>query len=41
MTDDLILDALYCYRSVWKHWEKEYRVLDAALDAAQDGGGAE
>lgn len=41
VTDDLILDALYCYRSVWKHWENEYRVLDAELDAAQDGGGAE
>lgn len=39
--DDLILDALYCYRSVWKHWEKEYRVLDAELDAAQEGGGQE
>ena len=41
VTDDLILDALYCYRSVWKHWENEYRVLDAELDAAQDGGAPE
>jgi hypothetical protein len=41
VTDDLILDALYCYRSVWKHWENEYRVLDAELDAAQLEGGAE
>ncbi len=38
--DDLILDALYCYRSVWKHWENAYRVLDAELDAAQNGGDA-
>lgn len=38
--DELILDALYCYRSVWKHWENAYRVLDAELDAAQNGGGA-
>jgi len=36
--DDLILDALYCYRSVWKHWENAYRVLDAELDAAAKGG---
>ncbi len=39
--DDLILDALYCYRSVWKHWENAYRVLDAELDATQYGGGPE
>ncbi|MEW6146112.1 MAG: hypothetical protein AB1598_13960 [Thermodesulfobacteriota bacterium] len=39
VSDDLILDALYCYRSVWKHWENAYRVLDTELDAAQMGGG--
>ena len=38
VTSDLILDALYCYRSVWKHWENEYRVLDAQLDALNPGG---
>ncbi len=36
--DELILDALYCYRSVWKHWENAYRVLDAEIGAAEDGG---
>ena len=35
-TDDLILDALYCYRMVWKHWENEYRVLDARLGALNE-----
>lgn len=39
VTSDLILDALYCYRSVWKHWENEYRVLDAQLDAINNAGG--
>jgi hypothetical protein len=38
VSDELILDALYCYRSVWKHWENAYRVLDAKLDAAGKGG---
>jgi hypothetical protein len=40
VSDVLILDALYCYRSVWKHWENAYRVLDAELDSAEIGGGA-
>jgi hypothetical protein len=31
--DELVLDALYCYRKVWKHWENEYRVLDAQLES--------
>lgn len=39
VTSDLILDALYCYRSVWKHWENEYRVLDSQLDAINNAGG--
>ena len=35
-SDELILGALYCYRKVWKHWENEYRVLDARLGALND-----
>lgn len=41
VTNELVLDALYCYRRVWKHWENEYRVLDAGLDAMESKGGAE
>ena len=35
-TDDSVLEALFCYRSVWKHWENSYRVLDAQLQAIKD-----
>lgn len=38
---ELALDALYCYRRVWKHWENEYRILDAELEAVEKGGGEE
>ena len=41
VTSELLLDALYCYRSVWKHWENEYRILDSELDAVGSGGGVE
>lgn len=30
-SDKLILDTLYCYRSVWKYWENEYLILDTQL----------
>lgn len=32
-SDRLILDTLFCYRSVWKYWENEYEILDAQLGA--------
>ena len=35
-TDGLILDALYCYRKLWKHWENSYRVLDAQVGAINE-----
>ena len=35
-SDELVLDALFCYRSVWKHWENNYRVLDAKLGALNE-----
>ena len=36
--DELVLDALYCYRRVWKHWENEYRVLDSQLESMNTAG---
>lgn len=30
-SDELILDTLFCYRSVWKYWENEYLILDTQL----------
>ncbi len=32
-SDRLILDALYCYRRVWKYWENEYQILDSQLES--------
>ncbi len=33
ITQNLVQEALFCYRSVWKYWEREYKILDARLDA--------
>lgn len=30
-SDELILNTLFCYRSVWKYWENEYLILDTQL----------
>ncbi|GJM14967.1 MAG: hypothetical protein DHS20C13_02940 [Thermodesulfobacteriota bacterium] len=30
-SDQLILDTLFCYRTVWKYWENEYLILDTQL----------
>jgi len=35
-SDELVLDALFCYRKVWKHWENSYRVLDAQLESMNE-----
>jgi len=32
-SDKLILDTIYCYRSVWKYWENEYQILDSQLES--------
>ena len=34
-SDQLILDTLFCYRSVWKYWEGEYLILDAQIQTIQ------
>ena len=30
-SDELILETIFCYRSVWKYWENEYLILDTQL----------
>ena len=32
-SDKLILDTLFCYRSIWKYWENEYLILDTQLES--------
>ncbi|MCH8014694.1 MAG: hypothetical protein IH823_07975 [Candidatus Dadabacteria bacterium] len=32
-SDQLILDTLYCYRTVWKYWEREYQILDSQIES--------
>ena len=34
--DELVLDALFCYRTVWKHWENAYRIFDAQIGAIDE-----
>jgi len=34
-SDQLILDTIFCYRSIWKYWEGEYQILDAQLEAVR------
>jgi len=34
-SDKLILDTLFCYRSIWKYWEGEYQILDVQLEAGR------
>ena len=34
-SDELILDTLFCYRSVWKYWEGEYLILDTQIQSIQ------
>jgi hypothetical protein len=34
-SDKLILDTLFCYRSIWKYWEEEYQILDAQMGAVR------
>jgi len=34
-SDKMILDTLFCYRSVWKYWEGEYQILDAQMEAVR------
>lgn len=35
-SDELVLEALFCYRKVWKHWENSYKVLDAQLETMNE-----
>lgn len=30
-SDELILNTLFCYRTIWKYWENEYLILDTQL----------
>jgi len=32
-SDQLILDTLFCYRTVWKYWEREYQILDSQIES--------
>ena len=35
-SDQLILDTLFCYRTVWKYWENEYQILDSQLESINE-----
>lgn len=35
-SDDLILDTIFCYRTIWKYWEGEYIILHTQLEAVTE-----